>query len=240
MSERVRRVNELMRQILGEALGEMTDPGLGFVTVTSVDVSRDFEHAIVYVSVLGNDVKRKRSMQALERATGHLQARVLHPDIGVHRAGQLQVGQASDGEPAGQVTLRDRRQIRTVQMHIQRLQAGVGAESGTPRRRQRVAVAPLDDRQFPAASLVQNGVNAQADGPVRQGHIRVADQEGATQQRPVQPHAGLKRRLAIRQCEASTHALTGDGRVGRVERDVRQLQRTGDVQRLVLRRMHAQ
>ena len=76
MSERVRRVNELMRQILGEALGEMTDPGLGFVTITSVDCSRDFEHAIVYVSVLGNDVKRKRSMQALERATGHLQARV--------------------------------------------------------------------------------------------------------------------------------------------------------------------
>ena len=28
------------------------------------------------MSVLGNDVKRKRSMQALERATGHLQARV--------------------------------------------------------------------------------------------------------------------------------------------------------------------
>ena len=56
MSERVRRVNELMRQILGEALGEMTDPGLGFVTITSVDCSRDFEHAIVYVSVLGNDV----------------------------------------------------------------------------------------------------------------------------------------------------------------------------------------
>ena len=76
MSERVRRVNELMRQILGEALGEMTDPGLGFVTVTSVDCSRDFEHAIVYVSVLGNELKRKRSLEALERAKGHLQARV--------------------------------------------------------------------------------------------------------------------------------------------------------------------
>jgi ribosome-binding factor A len=76
MSERVRRVNELMRQILGEALGEMTDPGLGFVTVTSVDCSRDFEHAVVYVSVLGNALKRQRSMKALERATGHLQARV--------------------------------------------------------------------------------------------------------------------------------------------------------------------
>ena len=30
----------------------------------------------MYVSVLGNEVKRRRSMQALERATGHLQARV--------------------------------------------------------------------------------------------------------------------------------------------------------------------
>ena len=65
-----------MRQIIGEALVEMTDPGLGFVTVTSVDCSRDFEHAIVYVSVLGNEVMRQRSMKALERATGHLQARV--------------------------------------------------------------------------------------------------------------------------------------------------------------------
>ena len=63
MSERVRRVNELMRQILGEALGEMTDPGLGFVTVTSVDCTRDFEHATVYVSVLGNELKRKRSLR---------------------------------------------------------------------------------------------------------------------------------------------------------------------------------
>ena len=76
MSERVRRVNELMRQILGEALGEMTDPGLGFVTVTSVDCTRDFEHATVYVSVLGNDLKRKRSLEALERAKARLQARV--------------------------------------------------------------------------------------------------------------------------------------------------------------------
>jgi ribosome-binding factor A len=76
MSERVRRVNELMRQILGEALGEMADPGLGFVTITSVDVTRDFEHATVYVSVLGNELKRKRSLAALERAKGQLQARV--------------------------------------------------------------------------------------------------------------------------------------------------------------------
>ena len=97
MSERVRRVNELMRQILGEALGEMTDPGLGFVTVTSVDCSRDFEHAIVYVSVLGNDVKRKRSMEALERATG--------PPAGARRP-------RGDAAPHAAAALRLRRDVR--------------------------------------------------------------------------------------------------------------------------------
>jgi ribosome-binding factor A len=76
MSERVRRVNELMRQILSEALVEMTDPGLGFVTITSVDTTRDFEHATVYVSVLGNELKRERSLRALERAKARLQAQV--------------------------------------------------------------------------------------------------------------------------------------------------------------------
>lgn len=76
MSDRMRKVNEALRHVLADGVESLADPGLGFVTVTSVDVSRDFEHAIVYVSVLGNDVKRKRSMQALERATGHLQARV--------------------------------------------------------------------------------------------------------------------------------------------------------------------
>jgi ribosome-binding factor A len=76
VSERVRRVNELMRQILSEALTEMTDPGLGFVTITSVDTTRDFEHATVYVSVLGNELKRERSLRALERAKARLQAQV--------------------------------------------------------------------------------------------------------------------------------------------------------------------
>ena len=76
MSERVRRVNELMRQILSEALTEMTDPGLGFVTITSVDTTRDFEHATVYVSVLGNERKRKATLVGLDSARGVLQARI--------------------------------------------------------------------------------------------------------------------------------------------------------------------
>ena len=76
MSERVRRVNELMRQVLADTLGELNDPSISRVTVTAVDCTRDFEHATVYVQVGGNEVKRARALQGLERAKGVLQARI--------------------------------------------------------------------------------------------------------------------------------------------------------------------
>ena len=39
MSDRMRRVNESVRQVLAEAVGELKDPRIGFVTVTGVDTS---------------------------------------------------------------------------------------------------------------------------------------------------------------------------------------------------------
>lgn len=72
----MRRVNESLRQVLSEALLELKDPRIGFVTVTGVDTSPDLRHARVFVSVLGNDRKRERSMVGLEAAHGVLQARV--------------------------------------------------------------------------------------------------------------------------------------------------------------------
>ena len=41
MSGRMRRVNESLRQVLSEALLELKDPRIGFVTVTGVETSRD-------------------------------------------------------------------------------------------------------------------------------------------------------------------------------------------------------
>jgi ribosome-binding factor A len=74
--ERVRRVNEVIRQVLSEAIGELSDPGLGFVTITGVDCTPDFEHATVYVQILGSERKRERGLAALERARGPLQERI--------------------------------------------------------------------------------------------------------------------------------------------------------------------
>ena len=51
---RMRRVDEAIRQVIGDAVaGELKDPRVGFVTVTDVRTSPDLRHARVYVSVLG-------------------------------------------------------------------------------------------------------------------------------------------------------------------------------------------
>lgn len=72
----MRRVNESVRQVLSEALLELKDPRIGFVTVTGVVTSPDLRHARVYVSVFGNDKKQQKSMAGLEAAQGVLQARI--------------------------------------------------------------------------------------------------------------------------------------------------------------------
>ena len=72
----MRRVNESLRQVLSEALLELKDPRIGFVTVTGIDASTDLRSARVFVSVLGNDKKRLKSMAGLEAAHGVLQARI--------------------------------------------------------------------------------------------------------------------------------------------------------------------
>jgi ribosome-binding factor A len=74
---RMRRVNETIREILGDAIAtELKDPRIGFVTVTEVDTSPDLRSARVYVSVLGNEDDRERSLQGLRSAHGVLQGKI--------------------------------------------------------------------------------------------------------------------------------------------------------------------
>jgi ribosome-binding factor A len=76
MTNRMRRVDESLRQLLSEGIGELKDPRVGFVTVTGVRTTSDLKEATVYVSVLGNDKKRDLTLTALQAAHGFLQARI--------------------------------------------------------------------------------------------------------------------------------------------------------------------
>ena len=76
-ADRMRRVDEAMREVLSAAItSELKDPRVGFVTVTAVDTATDLRHARVYVSVLGTDAVRRRSLDGLRSAHGFLQRRV--------------------------------------------------------------------------------------------------------------------------------------------------------------------
>ena len=75
-SDRMRKVNELLREVLSESLLDLKDPRIGFVTVTAMRTSPDLRQATVYVSVLGSERKRERSLEGLEAAHGVLQARI--------------------------------------------------------------------------------------------------------------------------------------------------------------------
>jgi ribosome-binding factor A len=76
-SERLRRVDEAIRQVIGDALStDLKDPRVGFVTVTDVRTSPDLSHARVYVSVLGEADARESTLAGLRSAHGFLQRRV--------------------------------------------------------------------------------------------------------------------------------------------------------------------
>ena len=88
MSGRMRRVNEAVREVLSEALGDLKDPRIGFVTVTGVDTSRDLRQATVFISVLGSERKRDSALEGLSAAHGVLQARLAR-ELRMKRTPQL-------------------------------------------------------------------------------------------------------------------------------------------------------
>jgi ribosome-binding factor A len=87
-SGRMRRVNAAVQEVLAETIGELRDPRIGFVTVTGVETSPDLRQAQVYVSVLGSDEKRERTLAGLEAAHGVLQARIAQ-ELRLKRTPQL-------------------------------------------------------------------------------------------------------------------------------------------------------
>jgi ribosome-binding factor A len=84
----MRRVNEAVREVVSEAVVELKDPRIGFVTVTGVETSPDLRHARVFVSVLGSEAKRAKTLDGLAAAHGVLQARVAR-ELRMKRTPQL-------------------------------------------------------------------------------------------------------------------------------------------------------
>jgi len=72
----MRRINEVVREVVVDAIADLSDPRIGFVTVTAVETSPDLRSARVHVSVLGDETKLEESLAGLRSAhaviQGHL------------------------------------------------------------------------------------------------------------------------------------------------------------------------
>jgi ribosome-binding factor A len=72
------RVGDQIRQELSDILsrGEVHDPGIGFITLTRVQVTPDLQLARVYYTSLGDTTARKETARALTRATGFFRRQI--------------------------------------------------------------------------------------------------------------------------------------------------------------------
>jgi ribosome-binding factor A len=73
MSDRMLRVNSIIREVLAEEIERMSDSRLEFVSVTAVDTAANLRQATVYVDVLGEE-DGEAALSALRGAAKRLQA----------------------------------------------------------------------------------------------------------------------------------------------------------------------
>jgi ribosome-binding factor A len=166
MSQRIDRVDELLREEIGAILAkDVQDPHIGFATVTDVETTPDLRHAKVWVSVIGAPAERRETIEGLDRAMAYVR----------HELGaRLRLRRI----PALHVTLDDSAERGTRVMRIlDELEAGdvVGGEAiidsprgeslPTPVARVRQPGEPEEDDAAEAPAAAAGAKGAPAGGP---------------------------------------------------------------------------
>ena len=75
-NQRMRRVNEILREAIAEECQNLKDPRIGFLTVTGVSTAPDLRNATVYYSVLGDDEVQAGTADALAASASRVRAAI--------------------------------------------------------------------------------------------------------------------------------------------------------------------
>ncbi len=73
MSLRAEKLREFLKEEVSQIIQqELKDPRIGFVSITDVEVSVDLRYARIFVSVLGDETAKAKSMEGLRSAQRYI------------------------------------------------------------------------------------------------------------------------------------------------------------------------
>ena len=77
MQHRDKRVADAVKDSVAKIVtSELSDPKIGFVTVTRCHISRDLKNATVYFSIMGDEATQRTSLEHLKGAVGYIRRRL--------------------------------------------------------------------------------------------------------------------------------------------------------------------
>jgi len=73
-NKRINRLNSLLREVISEVISkDIRNPNISqFTSVTSVDITSDLKHAKVFISIIGKDEEKTKTIKALNQAAGFI------------------------------------------------------------------------------------------------------------------------------------------------------------------------
>ena len=75
-SRTLRVADQIQRELAELIRLDVKDPRVGMVTLTGVEVTRDYAHAKVFFTMLGNEAQIASSQHGLDRASGFLRGEI--------------------------------------------------------------------------------------------------------------------------------------------------------------------
>ncbi len=78
--KRLKRLNSLLKEVISEVIfHKVRNPHVAtFLSVTNVDIAADLRSAIVFVSVLGSNLEREKTISALQESAGFIALEASH------------------------------------------------------------------------------------------------------------------------------------------------------------------
>ncbi len=74
VKNRALRLNSLLKEVISEVIHrDVRNPHVNqFVTVTNVEITKDLQHAKVFISVIGTAQEKEKTIEALQSAAGFI------------------------------------------------------------------------------------------------------------------------------------------------------------------------